>query len=626
MIAKCWLFPDNNGGQDDGLNDAGIETFNTRDDKFIAREAIQNIIDARRHGVGCVRAEFNVYQIAVDQIPDIEGLRDAMRFCLLDWESNPTTKSFFEKAGELVSKDSIRILKISDYGTRGVVGDEESKDSDWYNLVKSRGSSFKRGTSGGSYGIGKNAPFAASEIRTVLYSTLTEGGEYAFQGVSKLVTHTVGNYKTQGTGFYGLAEGNHAIRNFEEIPDVFKRSDVGTDIYVLSYSGSDDWKKNLKQAVLENFWPAIHSGLLEVKVGLDLIDKENLGAHIQQMQHPDRALPYYESEQHPDKEFTAVLDHLGEVKLSLKVSEGYLRRIEMVRNTGMVIYQKTHFRTRQQFAGVFRCNDEKGNELLRAMEPPSHDTWDFKRLRDDENYDIARRAYKELNQWLHKMVKLLEPEPTGDALDVDDVANYLPDEEDHTDDELNQDSGEQIASQETLERDDASLSVTVRSRPVFPRGDASEFGESSEDFEGENTGGMSEGGSRRNGSVVENTGDRYGSSGEDDGSSTSKDTVQRKVGYRTFLSNALDNTYRVVVTPDKSFRGSIKIKAVGEEGSPQPINISNARDLICASKLEFGPKGKIGGLEFTAGESRKFEVSILPMERLALTVVAYEDN
>ena len=55
-------------------------------------------------------------------------------------------------------------------------------------LTKSSGSSDKKGPAGGSFGIGKFAPFACSDLFTVFYNTYDIEDECAYQGVSRLVT------------------------------------------------------------------------------------------------------------------------------------------------------------------------------------------------------------------------------------------------------------------------------------------------------------------------------------------------------------------------------------------------------------------------------------------------------
>ena len=60
------------------------------------------------------------------------------------------------------------ILRISDFNTSGLLGSKEEINTDWTNLTKSSGASDKKGTAGGSYGIGKYAPFACSDFAQIL--------------------------------------------------------------------------------------------------------------------------------------------------------------------------------------------------------------------------------------------------------------------------------------------------------------------------------------------------------------------------------------------------------------------------------------------------------------------------
>ena len=68
-------------------------------------------------------------------------------------------------------------------------------------LTKSSGASDKSGSHGGSFGIGKFAPYACSSLRTVFYSTSDKDGLCASQGVSRLTSFkNKKNEITQGTG------------------------------------------------------------------------------------------------------------------------------------------------------------------------------------------------------------------------------------------------------------------------------------------------------------------------------------------------------------------------------------------------------------------------------------------
>lgn len=89
---------------------------------------------------------------------------------------------------KLCQADSIRVLRISDYNTTGLTGSMEMKPSPWNDLVKSSGVSNKSGESGGSFGIGKSAPFACSDLRTLFYHTLDKDGIRSYQGVANLAS------------------------------------------------------------------------------------------------------------------------------------------------------------------------------------------------------------------------------------------------------------------------------------------------------------------------------------------------------------------------------------------------------------------------------------------------------
>ena len=83
------------------------------------------------------------------------------------------TKDFFKNAYEKISAETVSILRISDFKTKGLTGSKDTNDinTDWMRLTKSSGSSDKKGPAGGSFGIGKFAPFACSDFSTVFYNT-----------------------------------------------------------------------------------------------------------------------------------------------------------------------------------------------------------------------------------------------------------------------------------------------------------------------------------------------------------------------------------------------------------------------------------------------------------------------
>ena len=113
-------------------------------------------------------------------------------------------------------------------------------------------------------------------MRTVLYSTLTKNRTHAFQGVAKLVTHEhPAGGVAQHIGYLGEKTGS-SIRNAKPIPCAISRTKPGTDVIILGYNAEDSWESDLIFSVLENFWPAIHFGDLEVEVNEKKINSRNL--------------------------------------------------------------------------------------------------------------------------------------------------------------------------------------------------------------------------------------------------------------------------------------------------------------------------------------------------------------
>src|SRR5205085_1990108 len=172
---------------------------------------IQNSLDARDPKVNRkepVLVKFERLELKPSDIPDLDGLSETFRRCVKYWTDDPKAKAFFKKAEKLANAPKVTALRIGDFNTTGVLGGDKDQRKNWYNLIRCSGSSSKWAGEGGSFGIGKNAPFAASAMRTVLYSTFNNEGDYIFQGVARLVTHERSEIGTvQPTGYLGVAKG-----------------------------------------------------------------------------------------------------------------------------------------------------------------------------------------------------------------------------------------------------------------------------------------------------------------------------------------------------------------------------------------------------------------------------------
>ena len=167
-------FLSNEGDIDVGLGDAGIETFRDTPYASIARECGQNSSDARSKNPVCL--SFDLIEVNSSEIPSLESFRSSIDCCLKKARESDIEKEvgFFERAKNSLSKDSIKILKISDTNTKGLIG-PCVQGTPFHSLLKGSGVSVKNDpTSGGSFGIGKNAAFAVSVVAPLIQVAFEE--------------------------------------------------------------------------------------------------------------------------------------------------------------------------------------------------------------------------------------------------------------------------------------------------------------------------------------------------------------------------------------------------------------------------------------------------------------------
>lgn len=71
---------------------------------------------------------------------------------------------------------------------------------------------------------------------------------------------------TTGIGYYGNPQGNLPVNSINELEQLCKRTEIGTDVFVYGFNAGTDWDRNVINEVLENFLMAIHKNLLSVTV------------------------------------------------------------------------------------------------------------------------------------------------------------------------------------------------------------------------------------------------------------------------------------------------------------------------------------------------------------------------
>ena len=562
-----WRFPALDDSEREGINDSITKAFAGDHEHYIARECIQNSIDHRLDGSKPVRVEFRLKTFSREAIPGIKELEGVISRCL-EANSSVRAKNELSAIHKAVSSQDIRVMIVSDYNTEGLLGGDYDESGSWHRLVRAVGSNDPSGVSGGSYGLGKGAPFAASGIRTVFYSTINDKNEYVFQGKTRLVSHLDNNSKMRrGVGFYGVRSDDacRSIRDKKNIPKEFIRSERGTNIVIPAYRAvSDDWQLGMVHSVLKNFWPAIHERMLEVEFYdendlKETINADNLAAFLERYpgEETGYAYYYYLARTNPDKDghFSEHIDGLGEVELFVKRGDDFPKRVQQMRAPLMVISAELYRRSLlDPYAAVLICRDDEGNNFLKNLEPPQHDKWDPSLGDDLDVIRKNRRIYKSLQTWIRDKLKSLARAYEGEMTEIPGLAEYLSsmERDDHLPFGLMDKSDEDSDEETGVERITPVSSSSPAKRPLTYSYAAVKADPGSEDGQGAGRGG-SGGGKGRGGDT--NT----------KGSNRSKNRSSirvRNVGIST-TENFTD--VDLCLYSSSPFEGTIRLIAAGED-------------------------------------------------------------
>jgi hypothetical protein len=606
-----WHFAPTNGGLRHGINDAMQEIFGRGDpDKFIARETIQNSIDARKDFSKPITVVFRRQKIKINEIPDINGLCHVMKKCQ-DYGFNRQGKGmdFFRSANHLLRQPTLSVLSIEDYNTTGIIGDDynENDTNKWLRLIKIEGYSPPSSSArGGTFGIGKGAPFVASPLRTVLYSTMTENYQVAFQGVSRLTSYeeSPGDIR-QRVGFYGLSERSDivAIRNKNNIPTQFLRTEPGSNIYVLGYDSKNEkkLKDSLLEDILKNCWAAIYFNELIVKLveyngEITLINKDSLEDLVNTLSIKIRSKKYdprqyYEAVENPSvPPIIEELPGLGLCKLYISLNEDGTKCIEFMRKPKLVVKAQP-FALPFKFSGVFICEDEPGNEKLSITEPVDHSDWQKTK---------NRKLIEIIETWIRNELEKLAPDQSNASFEIPDLGDMLPIEDDLP--AVSGGVGElESGNKDTTLHGSIEKEIEQKSQKVTAIFDAAPEGDKSRIKLG-----------FRNKRVRPGVPDVEATS---DGPERTIIDIE-SLSFRSFM--IAPGVYQVVLKAENNIAGALILKANGEEGNSSLI-IKEAKNLSNGTLLKT-EKATIEGIHIESGETARLEISTQYKRRYKLGI------
>lgn len=429
----CWDFPLLGTGNEQGYSNAGTEIFKgTELIDNLAREICQNSLDAKQSKDVPVIVSFSLKEFSVDDCSALSTLRKNVDGCKRFWGNRikkVKENGFIEAMENAFDENKIKVLVASDYNTKGLTGiyADHDDDSAWRSLTSSDGSTDKDdNTSGGNFGIGKNAPFACSIFSTVFYNTTAIDGGIGFQGTARWISMIDDSgKKTQGIGHYlnYCDESNWGPITPEDedaFARHFQRSDdqFGTDVIILGFSGeNEDWRTSITRAVLKNFFVAIVDKKLIVKVDGQEINDKTIGTIIDKFKDDNgliksKTRQLYRAYTEPTETYYFSIMEPNDVTFKIRIDDTFSKVYANFRNNGMLIDQYAK-RSIPVFAAVLVVNDvgeKKLSTLLRDTEPPRHNVWDYKRINNDtkENKTKRKAAREALEKMQSEIVRILD--------------------------------------------------------------------------------------------------------------------------------------------------------------------------------------------------------------------------
>lgn len=479
-------FLPNPGGDAEGLSDAGVETFRDKPFAAVARETGQNSRDARDDVSKPVRMTFDVVTLASDEFPDIGSFRAAAQLCLDKAKKLKKEKDigFFEQALRVLDDELISILRISDYNTKGVRGPcEEGKP--FHTLAKADGVTDKDEIdSGGSFGIGKNAVFALSDIQTAFFSTVFKDEadqEHALCiGKTLFVSHTGSDgEEKRRKGYWGYVDGYLPLDDPEQFPDWMQRTSRGTSIFSVGMrKNPTDWRYEMASALLMNFFAAIERNEMEfeiddgfLKINSNTIENlfrdEKINAAVDKLKSRAafdtartlHAILIDDATIHQ----TLNVPGLGQVHMRMLLREGLGYSVGIVRN-GMYITDNLanfnepfkRFPLHQEFAVVLEPAGKTEGEWFKRLEGPKHNSLSAERITDPALRATGEKLFSSLAGTVRDRIKDLAKSTPTTSLELDELNDLFASEKTRVEDD------------EGLEKDPRSFEPT-KIRPTPPR-------------------------------------------------------------------------------------------------------------------------------------------------------------
>ena len=396
------------GDEKQGIRDGDMSDFSKTHYKSVVRESIQNSLDAKlKESVKPVIVNFNLKTYSKDFLPTFSTIEKRIEECF-EYANNEDDLEFLSTMIESFQNNTeYECMEISDYNTLGM-----EIDTSYDSFANSRNisSKYSKG-SAGSKGMGKAVYFASSYLQSILVSTKSVNNDVIFQGITKIATHKVDGVEYSHKGFFG--DDMVPIQDANKIPSEFQRTESGTSIFIIGLKPDESRIEEMTKELLANFWLAIYEGDLIVKIENKQFDKESIYDEIKhrykeldesgQYNKFPNPRPYIETfigiQNGKRQVYQDKIDVIGDVRLVLAKNHNYPGRIAFYRKSKMLIFKDISY-IYKGYCGLFICDDENGNEILKKLENAKHNEW------NSGNWDnpLANQAIRSYRNFVQKCV------------------------------------------------------------------------------------------------------------------------------------------------------------------------------------------------------------------------------
>ena len=459
-------FPYNQANELQGLNNSGVETFMDSPYSGMARELGQNSIDVRS-GDAPVIMHFNKLELPVDDIPNLNDFKRVTDLCLQTSLERDNFKeiAFFKKAKALLEQETVSVLEVSDFNTKGA-------SEKGFQALTGEGETEKDSIdSGGSFGIGKSAGFAVSDLRTVFYSTRHSEGDRA-QGKTLYRSHHddthTGESSRQSKGYWGNDYG--PLLDTNDIPAWMRRNEVGTSVFALGMRpsivehGDDGWAFETLTVLAINFFGAIHNDVVQFhmdkqgkNLSLDSSTLQNLiendlisetAEKIALSNQFNRSRALFKCLSMPDAAVHGTeitIPNAGKFKIRLLLEDGLGYKIGVLRNGIFITDNLKHFGHSfsrfpmyREFALVIEPADQDTSARMKRLENPSHDALTPSRIIDETERSLIETGFRALGHRIRDFIKSHAKSEIADEQDLDEMNEFF-----NSDDEISDEDGDE---------------------------------------------------------------------------------------------------------------------------------------------------------------------------------------